>query len=227
MSNRPIILLGLAVMLAALAGCQGQPEPAPAATQPPAAATQAPAATEAAIATPPPTEAATSAPTEAATTSPAAAGTIECAWAGSGATAALGDKRFNFDCGKDGDFIIGLFGDVTIGDKGWEITRAEVNPSTTPMASQKEQTVLVTHIILDDGTDCAFAGVGATTGIGDKRLNYTCGQDGDYTIGLFGDIMLGDKGWQMTKGEVKVTTNGPVSQNVTTVTIAKLGVEPE
>jgi predicted small lipoprotein YifL len=215
MLRRLIVSLCFILIIGALAAC-GQPEPAP------MTEAAAPAATEAPAAQAQPTEAMTEI---AATEAPAAGGAVECSWAGSGATMAHGDKRFNFDCGKNGDFFVGLFGEITQGDKGWEITQAEIK--NDPVVYQNAKTVLVTHIILDDGTNCAFAGLGATTGIGDKRLNFTCGENGDYTIGLFGDITLGDKGWEITKGEVKITNDGPVSQNVTTAIIAKLGVEPE
>lgn len=221
MLRRFLGLTGFAVLAGALAAC-GSPTPAVQPTQPPATeAAQAP-ATDAMPPAPTPTAevAATQAP-------PAASGAMECAWSGTGATITLGDKRLNFSCGGGDDYTVGLFGDITQGDKGWEITQAKVKNDPANPSPEDQKQVLVTHIILEDGTDCAFAGVGATTGINEKRLNYTCGQNGDYTIGLFGDVTLGDKGWEITKGEVKVTTDGPVSQNVSTVVIAKLGVEPE
>jgi hypothetical protein len=78
--------------------------------------------------------------------------------------------------------------------------------------------------MLDDGSVCAFAGTGATTSVGDQRLNFTCGQDGDYTVGLFGEVSVGDQGWEITRGEVAVTSNGPVSKNVMTFPITGLVV---
>jgi heat shock protein HslJ len=45
-------------------------------------------------------------------------------------------------------------------------------------------------IQLPDGTQCLHAGRGATLAFDGKRLNYTCGTDGDNEVGLIGDMGL-------------------------------------
>ena len=49
------------------------------------------------------------------------------------------------------------------------------------------------QIELADGTQCLHAGRGATLAFDDKRLNYTCDQEGDNEVGLIGDMeLIGD-----------------------------------
>lgn len=49
-----------------------------------------------------------------------------------------------------------------------------------------DDTPLTTTIVLSDGTECYFAGQGATITFDGKRLNYTCSD----TLGLIGDITI-------------------------------------
>jgi hypothetical protein len=86
--------------------------------------------------------------------------------------------------------------------------------------------VPVDYIELEDGTQCANAGHGATTGYDDKRLNYTCeGTAGEQT-GLFGDVAVTDAGWQITKATFNISSGGPTVTAPTTMTIQALGVPP-
>ncbi len=55
------------------------------------------------------------------------------------------------------------------------------------------------NVELSDGTQCAFAGTGATLAFGEKRLNYTCGNQGQDQIGLLGDFELSGLTWTAEK----------------------------
>lgn len=56
----------------------------------------------------------------------------------------------------------------------------------SPQKLMAETTVENATIILPDGTECYFAGQGATLTFEGKRLSYTCGD----TLGLIGDITI-------------------------------------
>lgn len=57
-------------------------------------------------------------------------------------------------------------------------------------------------------TWCMFAGTGATMGIDGERLNFTCSQAGDVTVGLFGDIQPQADGWMVARKSFKPGTDG-------------------
>jgi hypothetical protein len=86
--------------------------------------------------------------------------------------------------------------------------------------------VPVDYIQLEDGTKCANAGHGATTGYDDKRLNYTCEVPSGQQTGLFGDVVTSDTAWQITEAEFNISTGGPTVTAPVTVTIKALGVPP-
>lgn len=131
---------------------------------------------------------------------------VECAFAGRGAGLAFDGQRVNYTCTDPNADIIGLLGDpipamgnsltveiATIGhgDEGFTLENSE------------ELTFLVSHIDLADDTQCAFAGEGATLAFDEKRLNYTCGEDGDNTIGLLGDFVSAGEGiWTIEKAVI-------------------------
>lgn len=47
-----------------------------------------------------------------------------------------------------------------------------------------------TLIVLPDGTECAFAGQGATLAFEGQRLNYTCGENDAGLVGILGDVSV-------------------------------------
>ncbi len=59
------------------------------------------------------------------------------------------------------------------------------------LAARQTITFLAASLDLVDGADfieCAFAGEGATLAFDDKRLNYTCGEQGKETYAVLGDL---------------------------------------
>ncbi len=79
-------------------------------------------------------------------------------------------------------------------------------PTPNPPAAESAQAWVVE---LADGTICDF-GTGATTGIGDKRLNYLCSSDNrDMAVGLLGDLQPGTV-WTAEKATIEIGKDGPV-----------------
>lgn len=122
---------------------------------------------------------------------------LECRWAGDGATLAFDGERLNYTCTApsaepgahtDGD-TIGLIGDFIPGfENVWTVEEAVIGrddtgyvlKSTTPVTFRTDQATLT------NGTTCLWAGGGATLAFDGKRVNYTCGKEGEDTIGLLG-----------------------------------------
>ena len=72
-------------------------------------------------------------------------------------------------------------------------------------------------IVLPDGTECYWAGLGATLAFEGKRLNYTCGD----TLGLIGDITIAN-GTSITLETATIdgttiTGSTPQTLNITSV----------
>lgn len=87
------------------------------------------------------------------------------------------------------------------------------SPLPTPEASgaPASQAWLVE---LADGTLCGFA-TGATTGVGEKRLNYLCAVDNpdpSAAVGLLGDLVPGQV-WTAELATIVVGENGPALQS--------------
>lgn len=143
-----------------------------------------------------------------------------CQFAGTGATTVNGE-RANFDCDTDDNSIVVLAGEVTLGDEGWEITRATVVNSNGTIRVRSTEEMLVSHIELEDGTICAEAGTGATFGVNGERVNYSCEEAG---IVLAGDIELGDEGWEILKATVESTDDGFETLDSGMELISALGV---
>lgn len=74
---------------------------------------------------------------------------------------------------------------IEVGQKLWIPAKAG-QAAAPPPASGPQSTV----IELADGTQCLFAGTGATLAFDGKRLNYTCGFQGEDQVGLIGDVLV-------------------------------------
>lgn len=74
-------------------------------------------------------------------------------------------------------------------------------------------------ILLPDGTRCLWAGEGATLAFNDQRLNYTCGEVGEETIGLLGDLVPAETGvWSIERALIGRDSNGFVLKESESVT---------
>lgn len=158
---------------------------------------------------------------------------ISCDFAGTGATLAFDEQRLNYTCaapgtddaGDDaGDEIFGLLGEPAPAPGSMlsvEVATVSHGDDGFSLESSEELTFLVTHIELVDGTACAFAGQGATLAFEQKRLNYTCGQEG--TVGLLGDFVAAGAGiWTVEKATLGRDDSGFVLESSELVPIALL-----
>ena len=91
-----------------------------------------------------------------------AGGGLRCSWAGGGATLTFGGKRLNFTCGAQGGEQVGLIGNVSTGNQGWEIEKAVYARGSGDWLLKSSAQQQITHIDLADGARCAWAGRGAT-----------------------------------------------------------------
>ncbi len=147
-----------------------------------------------------------------------------CQFAGTGATIAIGGKRANFTCPRTADGDVVLLGDVEAGAKGWQITKAIIAKTDKGFEAKSSETVLVSHIQLADGTECAFAGTGATIAIEDKRANFTCPRTPDGDVVLLGNIEAGAKGGQIVKAVLTRTDAGFTAKASETALLKAIGV---
>jgi len=201
-------LMGI-MLVTLLAGCGGaSPEPAATPTQPP----QPPTPTEVIESTPGP-----------ATTQPAAVielpdGT-RCSFASTGATLAFEGKRLNYTCQVEGQEV-GLLGDLQQSEGVWKIEKVVIGHGDSGFFVQEseEMTMTIERIELADGTQCLFAGTGATLAFEGKRLNYTCQVEGQ-EVGLLGDLRQSEGIWTAEKAVIGHGDSGFFVQESEEVTI--------
>jgi hypothetical protein len=155
----------------------------------------------------------------------AQAATLWCQWKGRDPAVTIDGKPLNFLC-ETGDPArpAGLFGGIEDTGYGWMMALAPVSRTESGATVGAVTMVTVDYIVLQDGTQCANAGHGATTGYDDKRLNYTCQVPTGQQVGLFGDVDESSSGWQITEAEFAVTAGGPTVTAPTAVMIKALGV---
>jgi LysM repeat protein len=115
-----------------------------------------------------------------------------CLHAGRGATLAFDGKRLNYTCGTDGESEVGLIGDMQLDVDVLTVEKALYGRDDSGFVLKASEPVAmaVVEIELADGTQCLNAGRGATLAFDGKRLNYTCGQEGEDEVGLIGDMQL-------------------------------------
>ncbi len=69
---------------------------------------------------------------------------------------------------------------------------------------------------------CGFAGTGATLAFEGKRLNFTCGEVAGNEVGLLGDVVSGDGGWEIVKATMTRTEAGFAVQSTEMVWVAQV-----
>jgi len=145
-----------------------------------------------------------------------------CAFAGTDATIVVNGKRAYFTCeSRAGQEDVVLLGEITADENGWMIEQAVLQRSNNDFVASATSEVVVTHIELEDGTRCAWAGSGATIAIAEKRANFTCETP---TLVLLGDIVLGDAGWEIEKVILTQSDSGFDAGTTETALVAALGV---
>jgi hypothetical protein len=145
-----------------------------------------------------------------------------CAFAGTGATLAFEGKRLNFTCPQQRDAGVGLLGDPVSGPQGWEIEMGVYAHGDEGFTLQSSQMVTVMEIELSDGMHCPFVGTGASLAFEGKRLNFTCPRAGDKEVGLIGDVVQTDRGWEMERATIAHSDQGFALQSSELVPIAAL-----
>jgi hypothetical protein len=116
----------------------------------------------------------------------------QCLHAGRGATLTFDGKRLNYTCGQEGEDEVGLIGDMDLDLDVMTVEKALYGRDDSGFVLKASEPVVMTivEIELADGTQCLNAGHGATLAFDGKRLNYTCGQEGENEVGLIGDMDL-------------------------------------
>jgi hypothetical protein len=121
----------------------------------------------------------------------------ECVWASDGATIAFDGERLNYICSEPGEELTGdvvLLGDpIADGDTIWTMTRGVVARENDEfvLAESESVTFFLAQLDLADGSVCLHAGFGATAGVDDRRVNWTCGE-GDPIPVVAGALDSGD-----------------------------------
>jgi hypothetical protein len=135
------------------------------------------------------------------------------------------DKRLNFTCPAENGSDVGLLGDITPTDKGWEIERVVIGHTDKGFSVRSSEMVVVLDIELIDGMRCSFAGTGATLAFSGERLNFTCPAEGGSDAGLLGDITPTDKGWEIERVVIVHTDKGFSVESSEMAQIAAVVVE--
>jgi hypothetical protein len=151
---------------------------------------------------------------------------LTCNAAAAGAAVTLDGQRLNYTCPKQGSYDVGLFGDVTAGDKGWQIDEKTYQKAGAGYQTVSTTPMLVSAIALIDGTKCSFAGTGATITVSNKRVNYTCPRAGSDEVALIGDIVAGGQGFQIEKASYTFAQGVSTVKATAMVPIKALDVAP-
>jgi hypothetical protein len=121
----------------------------------------------------------------------------------------------NYTCSNPALVIVGA---PTLQNGVWIVSLGNlqtVNGTPTIVSTTNIQMDLA-HVMLADGSNCNFAGTGATIAVGNQRLNYTCG---DPSTGLLGDFNTSQPLWTAQKVVLQQTSSGSSVQSQTTVDI--------
>jgi putative hemolysin len=125
-----------------------------------------------------------------------------CSFAGAGATLAFEGKRLNYTCEVEGQEV-GLLGDLQPSEGAWSVEKAVIGHDDSGFFLEALEPVdmIIARIELADGTQCLFAGAGATLAFDGKRLNYTCEVEGE-EVGLLGDLWQSEGVWRVEKAVI-------------------------
>jgi hypothetical protein len=169
-------------------------------------------------------------------------GTI-CPIASGGATVVVNGQRLNYTCGSSNTGLLGNFNtsqpqwtankvtlqgnpptiqsQANVGIRVLTTTSTAAGPTPTP-----QPTTQATSIKLPDGTNCQFAGTGATAVFNGQRVNYTCGtrSDGGTTV-ILGTPTVQNGVWQVNVGIVDNVNNNPTLRSSQTQSMVFSQVE--
>ena len=149
-----------------------------------------------------------------------------CFFAGSGATLAFEGKRLNYTCEVEGQEV-GLLGDLQPSEGAWTVEKAIIGhgDSGFSLKALEQVDMIIAYIELADGTQCLFAGSGATLAFDGKRLNYTCEVEGQ-EVGLLGDLRQSEGVWTAEKAIIGHDDSGFTLKESEDVTIQVISGNP-
>jgi len=100
------------------------------------------------------------------------------------------------------------FGPLSVTEPVGRVTPAELSGDAPRISRDPTETGPEQLFTEPFQTWCMFAGTGATMGIDGERLNFTCSQTGDVTVGLFGEIQPQADGWMVARKSFKPGADG-------------------
>jgi hypothetical protein len=169
---------------------------------------------------------------------------LSCDFTGSGGGVTVEGKRLNYICGGRSD--IGLLGDFNTSNQVWTAERVHLTGSggnftvaareqvgialgvgvnhggtPTPGPSPTPAPQQATNIKLPDGSNCLFAGTGATASFNGQRVSYTCGPaSNNGTTVLLGTPTFQNGQLVVTEGITDPGPNGPTLRSSQQVTMS-------
>jgi len=150
----------------------------------------------------------------------------ECSWAGEGATLAFDGKRVNYTCGGPESVLLG--DPVPVDEIHWTVTKGTVAQGTNgwELTESHQVTFLLAELQLADGDSCLNAGLGATFGVNEQRVNWTCGDLADLQNVVAGPVTaVGPDApgvFEAQKSHVVRGDDGFVADETVTVAIARI-----
>ena len=154
------------------------------------------------------------------------AGGFQCNSSGEGATLAFDGQRVNYTCSDPNAPVTGLLGDITqVQETIWSTEKATLAPGDAGFTLQSSEVITyrIEKLDLVSGMQCANPGQGATLAFDNKRLNYTCGEDGANTLGILGDVTQGDAGiWTAEEATISHGDSGFTLDSSALVTVSAI-----
>ena len=149
----------------------------------------------------------------------------ECLWAGNGATIAFEGRRVNYTCGTtDAGEIVLLEDPVAKEDTVWTVTRGVVGRENDAfvLAESEEVTFFLAQLDLADESTCLHAGFGATFGVEEQRVNWTCGDAEPLQVVAGPLSAIGSGIYTAFKAQVTSTTDGFTTDSTETVPVLRV-----
>src|SRR5262249_45958976 len=109
----------------------------------------------------------------------------ECTWQGASSPPTIEGQPLNYTCGRAEEGILGDFNTtqplwtavkvvITQNGSNYTVNQRETLGITDVVGGTVNANVQATGFVLPDGTQCQFAGTGATITFNGQRANYTC-----------------------------------------------------
>ncbi len=149
----------------------------------------------------------------------------ECLWAGNGATLAFDEGRVNYTCGTTDAGDVVLLGDpVAKEETVWTVTRGIVARENNAfvLSESAQETFFLAQLDLADESTCLHAGFGATFGVEEQRVNWTCGDSEPLQVVAGPLSAIGSGIYTAFKAQVTSTTDGFTTDSTETVPVLRV-----